>query len=194
MLSFKTRMRSFHSLLWISLWSFRACQESPISAACLRGHHDLLSLHPVPTHCRHTQAFALSCLTTTLSDAPYTLYSLPQLLLSPLPATPQKASSPPIDTGQAQFKCSLLLMLPLLLLVWCASTSSILFMLFRAFAHVLGTMSLHHITPQSLILKLCMEEKPIFLCLVFVNIQSIADGYFCKVKWNFKKRHIKYES
>lgn len=101
MLSFKSRMRSFHSLLWISLWPFRACQESPISAACLQGHHDLLSLHPVPTHCRHTQVFALSCLTTTFSDAPYTLYSLPQLLLSPLPATPQKASSPPIDTGQS---------------------------------------------------------------------------------------------
>lgn len=189
MLPFKTQMWSFHSLIWISLWSFRACQESPISSACLWGLHDLLSLHPVPTYCRHTQTFALSCLTTTFSDASYTLYSLPQLLLSPLPATPQKASSPPTDTGQNTIQ-----MLPP---PYAFPTSAgLMCFCVQHFIHVLQRICpcpCNHVSspycPTMVILKLCMEEKPIFLCLVFVNIQSIAYGYFCKVKWNFKETY-----
>ena len=61
-------------------------------------------------------------------------------------------------------------------------------MLFSAFADALGTMSLHHITPQSLILKLCMEEKPIFLCLVFVSLVKLATYVYFSVLISVSKK------
>lgn len=148
MLPFKTQMWSFHSLLCISLWSFRAAKKAlylqNVSEVFMIYSHYILYPLTVDTHRR------LPCLAwQPPSPMHLTLYTP---CLSSYWAHclqhPKKHHLHQQTLVKTQFKCFLLLMLSLLLLVWCASVSSISFMFFSVFAHALVTMSLHHIAPQ----------------------------------------------